>query len=58
VFGKKNTIQKISLILYRIYRYSTPKEKIKGTLEDSFAMSSASNPLKVERKETSKGIKL
>ena len=35
-----------------------PKEKIKGTLEDSFAMSSASNPLKVERKETSKGIKL
>ena len=35
-----------------------PKEKIKGTLEDSFAMSSASNPLKVDRKETSKGIKL
>ena len=35
-----------------------PKEKIKGMLEDSFAMSSASNPLKVERKETSKGIKL
>ena len=35
-----------------------PKEKIKSTLEDSFAISSASNPLKVERKETSKGIKL
>jgi hypothetical protein len=35
-----------------------PKEEIKGTLEDRFAMASASSPLKVERKETSRGIKL
>jgi hypothetical protein len=35
-----------------------PKEEIKGTLEDRFAMSSASSPPKVERKEPAKGIKL
>ena len=35
-----------------------PKEEIKGTLEDRFAMASASSPPKVERKDTSRGIKL
>ena len=37
---------------------SYPKEEIKGTLEDRFAMASASSPPKVEKKEPSKGIKL
>lgn len=36
---------------------SYPKEEIKGTLEDRFAMASASSPPKVERKDF-KGIKL
>ncbi|MBP8959714.1 MAG: hypothetical protein KBG40_04740 [Bacteroidales bacterium] len=36
----------------------SPKEEIKGTLEDRFAMASASSPPKVERKDTFKGIKL
>jgi len=35
-----------------------PKEEIKGTLDDRFAMASAGSPPKVERKEDSKGIKL
>lgn len=35
-----------------------PKEEIKGTLEDRFAIASASSPQKVERKELAKGIKL
>lgn len=37
---------------------SYPKEEIKETLEDRFAMASASSPPKVERKEPVKGIKL
>jgi N12 class adenine-specific DNA methylase len=37
---------------------SYPKEEVKGTLEDRFAMASASSPPKMEKKEASKGFKL
>ena len=58
VNGQKQLQGKTETVGVQNVSTSYPKEKIKGTLEDSFAMSSASNPLKVERKETSKGIKL
>ena len=58
VNGQKQLQGKTETVGVQNVSTSYPKEKIKGTLEYSFAMSSASNQLKVERKETSKGIKL